>query len=199
MPSTQDAGGASDSVFAWLACLDDLTYYELFGIPQGATPDEVRAAFHVFCDVFHPDRHLGRPAEERDAVSSIFKRGTEGYLVLSDLGFRDRYDAQISTEQRVPGGASPSARLPDTHGMRRGLSNRPPPRLEDAARTPSARPFARRAEELLQRGELRQAKLQLVMANHKDPANDELEAALRDLEAKMAAMADAKGESSGSK
>src|SRR5580704_9214816 len=174
MPPTSSADTAAEYVFAWLAVLDELTYYELFGLPQGATPDDVRAAFHVFCDVFHPDRHLGRPADERDAVSSIFKRGTEGYLVLSDLGFRDRYDAQISVAQsNVPGAG-------------RGMSNRPPERLEDAVRTPSARPFARRAEQLIERGELRQAKLQLVMANHKDPANDALESALRELEAKIA-------------
>jgi DnaJ-class molecular chaperone len=183
-PSADDV--AAEVVFAWLEVLDDLTYYELFGIGGSATPDEVRAAFHLFCDTFHPDRHLGRPPEERSAVSSIFKRGTEGYLVLSDMGYRDRYDAQIAVAAgnvRVSG--SPS-RGSDARGTGRGMSGRPAARLEDAARTPSARPFARRAEELIQRGDLRQAKLQLVMANHKDPANDELEAALRDLEAKMA-------------
>jgi curved DNA-binding protein CbpA len=193
MSPTSSVDAAAESVFAWLEVLDELTYYELFGLPQGATPDDVREAFHVFCDVFHPDRHLGRPAEERDAVSSIFKRGTEGYLVLSDIGFRDRYDAQISAAQSsVRGGAAPPSRMPDTHGARRGMSTRPPARLEDAVRTPSARPFARRAEELMQQGELRQAKLQLVMANHKDPANDALESALRDLEAKIAAPTDTK-------
>jgi DnaJ-class molecular chaperone len=193
MSPTSSVDAAAESVFAWLEVLDELTYYELFGLPQGATPDDVREAFHVFCDVFHPDRHLGRPAEERDAVSSIFKRGTEGYLVLSDIGFRDRYDAQISAAQSsVRGGAGPSSRMPDARGAGRGMSTRPPARLEDAVRTPSARPFARRAEELMQQGELRQAKLQLVMANHKDPANDALESALRDLEAKIAEPTDAK-------
>src|SRR5580693_6561892 len=125
MPTTSSDDAAAESVFAWLAVLDELTYYELFGLRQGATPDEVREAFHVFCDVFHPDRHLGRPAEERQAVSSIFMRGTEGYLVLSDMGFRDRYDAQISVAQsNVPGGPAPSSRIPDVHGAGRGMSNR---------------------------------------------------------------------------
>jgi curved DNA-binding protein CbpA len=193
MPPTSSGDAASESVFAWLEVLDELTYYELFGLRRGATPDEVREAFHVFCDVFHPDRHLGRPTEERDAVSSIFKRGTEGYLVLSDLGYRDRYDAQIFVAQsNVAGAPAPSSRMADPRGAGSGSSSRAPARLEDVARTPSARPFARRAEELMQQGELRQAKLQLVMANHKDPANDALESALRDLEAKMAAPADPK-------
>ena len=53
-------------------------------------------------------------------------------------------------------------------------------------RSPSARPFARRAEELIGKGDLRQAKLQLVMANHMDPDNEALETALRDLDMKLA-------------
>jgi hypothetical protein len=52
-------------------------------------------------------------------------------------------------------------------------------------RSPSARPFARRAEELLRSGDLRQAKLQLVMANHMDAGNETLEAALKDVESKL--------------
>jgi curved DNA-binding protein CbpA len=193
MPSIRSAGDAAESVFAWLEVLDELTYYELFGIPQSATPDEVRQAFHVFCDMFHPDRHLGRPPPERSAVSSIFKRGTEGYLVLSDLGYRERYDAQLTAPRSGAGaGNPPSSRMPDVRDAGGRASTRPRAGLEDITRTPSARPFARKAEELIQRGELRQAKLQLVMANYKDPANDELEAALKDLEAKLAAMAESK-------
>ena len=41
------------------------------------------------------------------------------------------------------------------------------------------------AEELLGKGDLRQAKLQLVMANHMDPGNAALEQALRDVEARL--------------
>jgi hypothetical protein len=57
-------------------------------------------------------------------------------------------------------------------------------KLEDAVRSPGARPFARRAEELIKNGDLRQAKLQLVMANHLDPGNEVIAAALKDLEAR---------------
>jgi hypothetical protein len=59
-------------------------------------------------------------------------------------------------------------------------------RLEEAARSPSSRPFARRADELIEAGDLRQAKLQLVMANHLDPGNADLESALRQVEARLA-------------
>ncbi len=177
----QKVSESGEFIFAWLSVLDDLTYYELLEIEAGAADDQVRQAFHRFCDTFHPDRHVGRPTEERDALLAIFKRGAEAYLVLSDGSLRDQYDGQlVSRVHRQPPRISHSAR------------SRPPSpaaaarKLEEAARSPSSRPFARRAEELIEAGDLRQAKLQLVMANHLDPGNDALEAALRQIEARLA-------------
>jgi curved DNA-binding protein CbpA len=170
-------------IFAWLHVLDELTYYELFGLPTAAPPDAIQSAFHRFCDTFHPDRHLARSDEERAALLAIFKRGTEAYLVLCDAALRSQYDAQLRAQAqpqpppRISHSAVPRARSTHAPG---------PPRLEDAARSPSSRPFARRAEELMSTGDLRQAKLQLVMANHLDPGNEALVAALKQLEAKLA-------------
>jgi len=175
--------GPDEKILAWLEALDELTYYDLFAISPDATPDEIQAAFHVFCDTFHPDRHVTRSEDERVALGTIFKRGTEAYAVLSDDAMRGHYDAQLV----VVGSSVPPPRL--------SLSphSRPPPSrgpgaavpLEEQVRAPSARPFARRADELLRSGDVRQAKLQLVMANHMDPDNPALEAALRDVEAKL--------------
>ncbi len=166
---------------AWLEVLDELTYYELFGLTADADADAIRSAFHLFCDTFHPDRHVGREARDHDAVASIFKRGTEAYAVLSDAALRRQYDDQLAVR--------PSPRPPRISFS--PLSRPPPGRataaaaLEDSVRSPSARPFARRAEELVLKGDLRQAKLQLVMANHMDPGNEGLEAALRDVVQKL--------------
>lgn len=171
-----------EQILAWLDALDELTYYDLFGIAPEATADEIRAAFHVFCDTFHPDRHASRSEEERHALGTIFKRGTEAYAVLSDDAMRGHYDAQLAVRTSP---APPRISL--------SPHSRPPPSripgaapLEEQVRVASARPFARRADELLRAGDFRQAKLQLVMANHMDPDNPALEAALRDVEAKVA-------------
>jgi curved DNA-binding protein CbpA len=171
---------SSEHIFSWLGVLDELNYYELFGVDRYATPDEVREAFHAFCDVFHPDRHQGRTPEERAALSVIFKRSTEAYLVLSDVGLRSHYDRDLA--------ARPSAHPPRLNRSVRPHSPQRTPKplkIEDAARSPSSRPFARRADELLKSGDLRQAKLQLVMASHLEPANEELKAALREVETKL--------------
>jgi curved DNA-binding protein CbpA len=173
-----------EPIFAWLQVLDELTYYELFGIASEANTDEVREAFHEFCDMFHPDRHVARHFEERQALSAIFKRGTEAYLVLTDAGLRGHYDTQLSVRpdglpQRMS--FSPLSRPPSLSSRLPG-----PVSLEDSVRSPSARPFARRADELLRGGDLQHAKLQLVMANHRDPGNATLEGALRDVETQLA-------------
>jgi DnaJ-class molecular chaperone len=168
-------------IFAWLSVLDDLTYYELFGIASEATPDEVREAFHEFCDAFHPDRHIDRSLDERHAVATIFKRGTEAYLVLSDRMLRGHYDAQLTT--RPEGRPQRMSTRPMSRPPPSPRTGAPP--LDEITRSAAARPFARRAEELIRKGDLRQAKLQLVMANHRDPGNEILEQALRDIEARL--------------
>lgn len=170
-----------DHVFAWIDALDDLSYYDLFSLDAAATADEVQAAFHAFCDLFHPDGHVDRDARERLALSTIFKRGTEAYAVLADPVLRGQYNAQLS----VKGSTRPPrvSFSPLSRTASRGPGRAAP--LEESVRTPSARPFARRAEELIAKSDLRQAKLQLVMASHMDPDNAVLEQALRDLEAKL--------------
>lgn len=176
-------GRSAEYVFAWLAVLDDLTYYDLFGVNRDATPDDIQAAFHVFCDTFHPDRHVGRDADQRDAVGTIFKRGAEAYAALCDDRLRGQYDEQLDLRPRPRSppriSFSPLSRPPSLRAPANAA-------LEDSVRSPSARPFARRAEELIGKGDLRQAKLQLVMANHMDPDNEALETALRDLDMKLA-------------
>ncbi len=173
--------GTEEYIFAWLQALDELTYYELFGVTSDASADAIRDAFHVFCDTFHPDRHFTREPPERRALATIFKRGTEAYVVLSDAALRAHYDEQLATrpsQRPIRLSLSPLSRPPTQRASG-------PPSFEDAVRSPSARPFARRADELVRNGDLRQAKLQLVMANHMDPGNVTLETALRDLETKL--------------
>jgi curved DNA-binding protein CbpA len=175
-----DSGTSGESIFAWLRVLDELTYYELFRVRRDASADDIQLAFHVFCDTFHPDRHVGREPRQRQALATIFKRGAEAYAALCDTRLRSQYDEQLANLRPSP---LPPPRITFSP-LSRPPSGRPPAGapLEDSVRSPSARPFARRAEELLRKGDLRQAKLQLVMANHMDPDNEALETALRDLE-----------------
>jgi DnaJ-class molecular chaperone len=167
-----------DAIGAWLEVLDDLTYYVLLGTRSDATADDLKSAFHAFAQTFHPDAHIGRPEDERDALGRIFRRGTEAYRVLSDPTLREGYDASLAAGA-APADASRKSSMPPSKERPAG-----PKRLEDTIRAPNARTFARRAEELAKAGDYKQAKIQLTMARHYEPNNAALEAFLKEIDAK---------------
>lgn len=61
-------------------------YYEILGVPRGASNDEIKSAFRQLARKYHPDVNKDHDAEER------FKEINEAYLVLSDAEKRAAYD-----------------------------------------------------------------------------------------------------------
>lgn len=61
-------------------------YYEVLGVPKGASKDEIKNAYRKLALKFHPDRNKDHDAEER------FKEISEAYAVLSDDQKRAQYD-----------------------------------------------------------------------------------------------------------
>ena len=61
-------------------------YYEVLGVPRGASSDEIKAAFRKLARQYHPDVSQEPNAEER------FKEINEAYAVLSDTDKRAAYD-----------------------------------------------------------------------------------------------------------
>ena len=192
----------SETLGAWLAVLDELSYYELLGVPTDAGADTIREGFYRFANSFHPDGHAARPAPERGAIHTIFKRGTEAYRVLSDAGLRRGYD------DARPSGIEAARRLASTAPRPPAATFRPPPpslhpsaeasgsvgsdpaggitgRLEDYVRQSRARPFAQEAERLAKLKEYAKAKLQLKLAMNIDPDNPALDKYLKELEERL--------------
>lgn len=182
----------ADALRAWLNALDQITYYDLFRSPATATYDELRAAFHVFAESWHPDAHRWRHPNEQAAIGRIYRRGMEAWRVLSDPALRARYDEAVKNgilrpenlivesdggprSMRAAGPAAPDSKAP----------------LVDKLRSPGARPFVLRAEELFKKGDPKQAKIQLVMALHMDRGNAALEAFGKQLDEAIAAKAEA--------
>ncbi len=156
--------------------LDELDYYTLLVVADGASADEVRRAFHVFALKFHPDRHAAASPEKRERAAVIYRRGAEGYRVLLDPTQRRHYDAQL---------AAGKVRFDAEHAAKQQRS------VSTTTGTltvgPLARPFATKADQALRAGDLKTARLNLQIALRHEPENVLLTAKLASVELQLKA------------
>ena len=64
-------------------------YYSILGVQKGASPDEIKKAFHKLAHQYHPDKSGGN--------ADKFKEASEAYSVLSDQKKRAEYDTYGQT------------------------------------------------------------------------------------------------------
>jgi len=73
-------------------------YYEILGVPRGASQEEIKQAFRKLARQYHPDVSKETDAEER------FKEVNEAYTALSDVQKRAQYD-RFGRVDNMGGGA----------------------------------------------------------------------------------------------
>uniref|UniRef100_A0A3Q0R0V6 DnaJ homolog subfamily B member 9 n=1 Tax=Amphilophus citrinellus TaxID=61819 RepID=A0A3Q0R0V6_AMPCI len=85
---------ASQSVLTFAVCILMITelilakkdYYDILGVPKGATERQIKKAFHKLAMKYHPDKNKSPDAEVR------FREIAEAYETLSDETRRREYD-----------------------------------------------------------------------------------------------------------
>ncbi len=151
-PSLPEFEGDVSALPGWEEVLDDSSYYEILGVLEIADAQAIREAFHEFSLGFHPDAYPGVSEDVQARLTRIFQRGVEAYRVLSVPETRAAYDLALAKgELRLEGGGATRVET----GARS---------LDELCRSPGAKLYAKRAEELIAAGELEKATTELYRA-----------------------------------
>ena len=153
----------SATFLAWAESLESMSYYEILRVAEDASQQEIQQAFHDLSLRCHPDRFVEEGPEVAAAASAVFKRAAEAYNILRKPALRRRYDGELSKGQLV---LDERAVEPKKQHEQRTLYM--------IARTAKAKQYAAKADELIAKGKLDEARVQLISANQHDPNNDEL-------------------------
>jgi curved DNA-binding protein CbpA len=70
-------------------------HYEVLGVKEDATSEQIQAAFFKLAKKWHPDRLGPEFADVRDLATSVFARITEAQQLLSDPARRKEYDQKL--------------------------------------------------------------------------------------------------------
>jgi curved DNA-binding protein CbpA len=93
------------------------TYYEILGVSQRATSDEIEAAFKSKASEVHPDRVSPANPYLKNVAAEAFKGLSEAKAVLLDASKRQRYDAELAysrgSSAKPPAGAGPATTAPN--------------------------------------------------------------------------------------
>lgn len=138
---------------------NDQNLYELLGLTRTATDAEIKRAYKLFAQKFHPDKNL----EDHQWATGMMKKVNDAWRVLSDPQLKLEYDTNLVGQDRL--------RQAEQANFARETENR---RQQEEARQTAAtarrREEARRKaeeEERLQRQDINKA------SRHRSPASNQ--------------------------
>ena len=187
------APSAAELVRKWASRIDQMDYFQILRVERpkivGQWPSDVelRQAFATFAASFHPDRYKGEAADVQELATAIFRRGNEALRVLLNPGLRGRYIRHLARgKMRLEGeemtrsptvslgaqtGGSQSGGVPVASSGSSGAMKAAGSSIESMVKHPAAKQFAKEADLLLGRNELKKALFALQMVQSKEPDN----------------------------
>lgn len=100
----------------------DHNYYDVLGVGEDSTPDQIKAAFRSLAFKHHPDRNLGDASAE-----ATFKAINEAYRTLGDAANRSAYDRDLASRRAAENAARAAQTAPqDPRPRPQARATRPP-------------------------------------------------------------------------
>lgn len=82
---------------AFAGIIDELDYFQVLEIDQTANPAAIKQAYFHKSRVYHPDQYYGQPeGPVKTAISKIYKRVNEAFMVLSNDRKRPKYVSDVN-------------------------------------------------------------------------------------------------------
>ena len=83
-----------------------MTYYDILGVPQTASTQEIKAAYRKLAQEFHPDKLAGIPPAVAKLAEEKFKDVQEAYEILT------KHRAEYNEQLKAVGAAAQPHRRP---------------------------------------------------------------------------------------
>ena len=98
---------------------DERSYYQILGLPQGASSQQIREAHRQLARVLHPDRLGQATAAEQALAERRMREVNAAWSTLSDIGRRADYDRSLRAQRTSPS-TGPSSGSGSGPGSSRG-------------------------------------------------------------------------------
>lgn len=157
--------------------LDAMDYFQVLGLPQTASLDEIKERYHSFQRTYHPDTFYQSPDTDlKNAVFRISKRVAEAYVILRDPVRRTKYLRDIQSAQR-----DAKLRYTETADQERRKESQ-----DIFGKTPQVRDLVRKAMSAVERGDLQGAIRDLKTALLFESSNEAIKTRLAEIQERAA-------------
>ena len=84
--------------------MNNKNLYDILGVSNTASEDEIKKAYKKLAIKYHPDRQGGKSDKEKQEAEEKFKEIGAAYAILSDPNKRQRYDAYGTVDEDMMAG-----------------------------------------------------------------------------------------------